>query len=229
MIKIRSLRNWLAIGCAVTVLAGGLTMIPKSSAASADTVSNGWELVKPDGSNPWDIGSNGNILNTTRSVNYDSNFLVRESEEAYGDYTVSAHFELSANTVTTSGTTSQIGLVPWYLDENNYITATIWWRNENWSGSRDDTIINLLIYGKQDGQNLQVYDGNVFARKEFTDFWVYNNGSYFSGEDQEILERPINVEGGWDFTVEKYHAGNTTIGLEGDVMRLVYTSRRRQR
>ena len=139
-------------------------MIPKSSAAAADTVSNGWELVKPDGSNPWDIGSNGNILNTTRSVNYDSNFLVRESEEAYGDYTVSAHFELSANTVTTSGTTSQIGLVPWYLDENNYITATIWWRNENWSGSRDDTIINLLIYGKQDGQNLQVYDGNVFAR-----------------------------------------------------------------
>lgn len=221
MIKIRSLRNWLAIGCAVTVLAGGLTMIPKSSAAAADTVSNGWELVKPDSSNPWDIGSNGNILNTTRSVNYDSNFLVRESEEAYGDYTVSAHFELSANTVTTSGTTSQIGLVPWYLDENNYITATIWWRNENWSGSRDDTIINLLIYGKQDGQNLQVYDGNVFARKEFTDFWVYNNGSYFSGEDQEILERPINVEGGWDFTVEKYHAGNTTIGLEGDVMRLV--------
>lgn len=220
MIKIKSLRNWLAIGCAVIALAGGLAMIPNLSAA-ADASLNGWELVKPDGSSPWNIGSDGNVLKTTRSVSYDSNFLVRESEEACGDYTVSAHFELSANTVTTPNTTSQIGLVPWYLDEDNYITATIWWRNEGWSGGRDDTIINLLIYGKQDGQNLQVYDGNAFARKEFTDFWVYNNGSYFSGEDQEILERPMNVEGGWDFTVEKYHAGNTATGLSGDVMRLI--------
>lgn len=34
MIKIKSLRNWLAIGCAVTALAGGLAMIPNLSAAA---------------------------------------------------------------------------------------------------------------------------------------------------------------------------------------------------
>lgn len=208
---------FLAVGCAVMALAGLLTLTPSLSASAEGE--DGWTVVKRDGADVWKVNGDG-TLSTLRSAEYDNNFLVRESDQAYGDYKVSAHFDVSENLATTSGAEIKLGLVPWYLDENNYITATVWWRNVDWTHSGDDKIANLLIYGKQDGHFLEIYNGSNFSQTEFSDFWVYNSVSYFSGEDQVALEQPMNIEKGWDFTVEKYHDVTMATGLDGDVLRL---------
>ena len=211
-------RFFLTVCCAVTILALFAVFTPSVSAKAE--AENGWSVVKQDGNPVWNIKQDGS-LSTVRDSDYDKNFLMRDSDQAYGDYRVSAHFEVSENLAAASGSEIKFGLVPWYLDENNYITATVWWRNVNWTGSGSDKIANLLVYGKQDGRFLKIYKGNGFERQEWTDFWVFNGYSYFSGEEQATLEQPMNVEGGWNFTVEKRQGSNTSAGINGDELKLI--------
>ena len=204
--------------CAAAVFASLAAFVPSVS-ADAKTES-GWSVVKQEGDAVWNVQDDGSV-STLRDSDYDKNFLVCDSDQAYGDYKVSAHFQVSENLAEANGSEIKLGLVPWYLDEDNYITATVWWRNVDWSGSGSDKIANLLVYGKQDGQFLKIYKGGSFERQEWTDFWVFNQYSYFSGEAQEILEQPMDIEGGWDFTVEKRQGSDTSSGIDGDELKLI--------
>lgn len=208
----------LAACCAAAIFAGLAAFVPSVS-ADAKTES-GWSVVKQEGDAVWNVQDDGSV-STLRDSDYDKNFLVCDSDQAYGDYKVSAHFQVSENLAEANGSEIKLGLVPWYLDENNYITATVWWRNVDWSGSGSDKIANLLVYGKQDGQFLKIYKEGSFERQEWTDFWVFNQYSYFSGEAQEILEQPMDIEGGWDFTVEKRQGSDTSSGIDGDELKLI--------
>lgn len=212
----KKVQSLLAVCCVAAALAGVVTFAPSVSAKT----DGGWSVVKQEGNAVWNVEDDGS-LSTLRDSDYDKNFLVLDSDQAYGDYKVSAHFDVSRNLATASGSEIKFGLVPWYLDENNYITATVWWRNVDWTGSGSDKIANLLVYGKQDGHFLEIYKGSGFEKQEWTDFWVFNGYSYFSGEAQATLEQPMDIEGGWDFTVEKSQGSNTSAGIDGDELKLI--------
>ena len=115
--KSKKICSLLAACCAVAVFAGLAAFVPSVS-ADAKTESD-WSVVKQEGDAVWNVQDDGSV-STLRDSDYDKNFLVCDSDQAYGDYKVSAHFQVSENLAEANGSEIKLGLVPWYLDENNY-------------------------------------------------------------------------------------------------------------
>lgn len=97
------------------------------------------------------VNDDGSI-STTSAENQWMQFFINNASTAKGDYTISA--DLTGTIDTPVSGENQMGIVPWYVDSQNYIVAYIAWAN--WD--RPHEARNLEITGMIDGVDLGWHD-----------------------------------------------------------------------
>ena len=101
----------------------------------------------------WSFTQDGAVNNST---NFLGNYLLRSEETAIGDYSVSTTFSGSGY----AGQEVNIGLIPWYLDAQNYVIVYLQWRE----AVLGDFQVIYFKNGKQCGTE----DGT----REWNDHWL---------------------------------------------------------
>ncbi len=141
----------------------------------------------------YDIGDTITAKSTQTTLR--GNFLINESETHLGDYTVS--ITGSAEESWPVSKSVQIGIVPWYLDSNNYILVYM-----EWSPTERPTGMRVVEFtGRIDGQNPVVYKDGGFVQSEWNDAWM-------DGANEPYA---IDPSSDWTFSVKKERsaAGDT--------------------
>lgn len=151
-------------------------------------VSEEWSLGCGSGSlsNYYTIGEDS-IVTKNNSSSMRSNFAVREDVNAIGDYTVSV-----SGTAVSSWPVSKnihIGLVPWYVDANNYLLVYMEWSNVE----RPSSMRVVEFTGRINGQNPFVYKDGSFIASEWNDAWMDG------GNSSKCVEPSSN----WTFSVSR--------------------------
>lgn len=104
-----------------------------------------------NGAAGYEVNEDGSI-STISTENQWMQFFINNSSTAKGDYTISADLTGAVNTAVPREI--QMGIVPWYVDENNYIVAYASWADWN----RASEIRCLEITGYINGEDLGWYD-----------------------------------------------------------------------
>ncbi len=118
------------------------------------------------------------VITLSSNSEKNSNFFITDQYETLGDYTV------SVSAVGTKGfpmpSTTDIGIVPWYIDSNNYIVIYL-----NWSSTdRPSELREIQITGRINGKVLPVRSGGSWTMKEWNDFWT---------DGQAVKENSVNT------------------------------------
>lgn len=213
-----------ALLCA-SCMTGGSVFLAGAEGETAASSSDDWVIVNQvegmSGTDFWTISPDGTTLTAGASVNGDAskNFAVTKDEDSVGNYSVSAHFQMTEDPVQAEGNQAKIGIVPWYLDENNYIMVNLWWRNEAWCGGNGQVLANVTMEGKQDGAYVQTWQGGSFVPAQWSDFWL-NNAVVSNPE----FRHPINYENGWDVRIVKRVSDPTVSADESGEILEVYVN-----
>lgn len=116
---------------------------------SVASFAENWRVTGTSGA--YKENADGTISTTSQNSNW-MNFYITDEYQASGDYTVSVDI---AGTIDTNVTAdAQAGIVPWYVDANNYIVVYASWA----SWDRPHEIRNLEITGFINGVDLSWYD-----------------------------------------------------------------------
>lgn len=195
--------------------------VAKEDATAAGTSANRvWETGCPfDENDWWTRNEDGSI--TSNGFNGDNSFnhFVTLDADAVGNYAISAHFDAPASNITEDGRNQQFGIVPFYLDANNYLVFNLWWRQENWLNGEEGVLCNISLTGKQNGQNINVWNNQgAFVPTWYSDIWVYDNPNFSS------IKLPIDAAGGWNVKIEK-RVGDVgwSAGVIGDII-MIYVN-----
>lgn len=95
-----------------------------------------------------------------------NNFCLTDQYDTYGDYrfTVSATGTLGLP----NEVEHDIGLIPWYIDSDNYILIYL-----NWSDSdRPSELREIQITGRVNGTQPYIRSGSSYVSKEWNDYWT---------------------------------------------------------
>ncbi len=108
----------------------------------------------------------GDEITLNSNTNKNNNFYITDQYDTYGDYSISVSaigtrgFPMEAET--------DIGLVPWYIDSDNYILVYL-----NWSDSdRPTELREIQITGRVGGEKLIVKNSGSWVQKEWNDSWT---------------------------------------------------------
>lgn len=156
---------------AASVLLGISTVQPTIKLANAfnrNAVSSPAEATwVASGADAYTIDENGVISMDNANPSKNVNFFLTDSYNAYGDYTIST---------TSKGTLSlpvsgaaDAGIVPWYVDSDNYIVIYMAWGD---GCDRPSEMRNLQITGLVDGKNPFVKKGAVWSSSQWNDVWA---------------------------------------------------------
>ncbi len=131
-------------------------------ASAAFTPSN-WRHVKVIGENTYSVSEESIISNNNREMR--NNYFVTDEYDAIGDYEISV--DIQGEMGFPNQREVQSGIVPWYIDDANYIIAYM-----NWSATeRPSQMRQIQITGRINGQNMVVWkDG--FVQGEWNDIWT---------------------------------------------------------
>lgn len=109
----------------------------------------------------------------TLNSNTDKNqgYYLTSDYDAYGDYTISATFKGTVSFPSSKET--DIGLVPWYIDSNNYVLVYMNWSNTD----RPNQLREIQITGKIGGSNLIIKgkENTTWTSKQWNDNWTDGN------------------------------------------------------
>lgn len=123
-----------------------------------------WEHVKTAGDNPYSIDGESIISNGNESMR--ANFYVSEDYNAIGEYSISC--KIQGTQVFPTPKEVQAGIVPWYVDDNNYIIAYM-----DWSATERNTEMReIQITGRINGKNMVVWKNGEFVQSEWNDIWT---------------------------------------------------------
>ncbi|MBQ8885380.1 MAG: hypothetical protein IJY62_03325 [Clostridia bacterium] len=200
---------------ALSLTAGASALL--SFEGSAEQNGREWAVVNQEGASVW--SNEGGVLTAVgANDDYHKNFYVTDDENALGNYSVSAHFEMPTNTLAGDGEVkTQIGIVPFYKDADNYLMFNLWWRQESWIANVNEILCNVTLEGKQNGQFLNVYNASgSYSPAEYSDVWVHDNSALAA------IQKKINVEEGWDITVIKRISDPTfSAPASGDIIEII--------
>ena len=137
-----------------------LTQLPSKKTILRAADSSSWKATGGDYS-----FIDGEIkLNSNFNKNH--NFFITDEFDALGDYTI------SVSAIGTRGfpmeKETDIGLVPWYIDDDNYILVYLNWSNTE----RPSELREIQITGRINGRALMVKNGSSWAQKEWNDNWT---------------------------------------------------------
>ena len=164
----------------LTILAMPFVFAKANNVTKADAVSD-WELVAPSGSNPWTHTEQGWV--NTNTAWYAGNFLVDNNTagKLYDEDLGRLYFSATAtfageHTTTELKTTQWRGIVLYYYDQNNWLTAGAkWYYSQNHSDrTNDEELTELSVLGKFNGQNYYVWHDTSWVNPEFQykDLWT---------------------------------------------------------
>lgn len=108
------------------------------------------------------IDDNDNVT-ISKAKNHKQNLVLTESKLAKGKYTVSTFIKSTAGYPNTYE--RQIGLIPWYIDENNFIV--VYAQYCNWEPRFESAMRELNIIGSIEGKDIVDTVG-------WSDFWADN-------------------------------------------------------
>lgn len=153
--------------------------------AAADLSTSNFELVHGGGSVEDYFTFEDGTITVNNYVSH-SNFAVTSSDEAIGNYTVSVS---GHGTMPYPNSKSvHIGLVPWYLDEDNFLYVYM-----EWSPSERPTGMRVVEFtGRVNGADPVVWK-NGFVQSLWNDAWMDG------GNSGNAVEESSN----WTFSVEK--------------------------
>ncbi len=147
------------------------------------TLTNTQHVLRANDSSSWsatggNYSINEGVITLSSNTVKNSNYYLTDQYNTLGDYTV------SISAVGTKGfpmsSVTDIGIVPWYIDSNNYILVYL-----NWSDSdRPSELREIQITGRINGKALAVKNGSSWTQKEWNDFWT---------DGQAIKENTLNT------------------------------------
>ena len=147
------------------------TITVKAEEASSFTDGD-WRTVK-GGTNSFKVEENTIVGGSSEWM---SNFFAKQCDEAIGNYQITIKFQ---GTMTYPNTKQvQFGIIPWYVDDNNYICSYAEWS----AASNVSGMYNFNLTGKINGNLPYRPDGSTFMAKEWDDIWMDNppNSGYAS-------------------------------------------------
>lgn len=104
--------------------------------------------------------------NTTKN----QGFYLTSSYDSYGDYTVSSTFAGTQDFPISKE--MDIGIVPWYIDSDNYVLIYMNWSNSD----RPTQLREIQITGRVGGKNLIISNGSGgWTSKQWNDVWTDGN------------------------------------------------------
>ena len=143
----------------------GVVNVASPKVASAAYTPSNWRHVKTAGENPYTFEDEGNTIAVNNNTAMRLNYLVTDEYQAIGEYEISV--DVQGTMGFPNDRETQAGIVPWYLNDNNYIIAYM-----NWSANeRPSQMRQIQITGRINGQNMVVWkDG--FVQGEWNDIWT---------------------------------------------------------
>ena len=107
-----------------------------------------------------------NVITVSNNTSKNNGFFITDQYDTLGDYTV------SVSAIGTRGfpmeRETDIGVVPWYIDNNNYILVYMNWSNSD----RPSELREIQITGRINGKALVVKSGSSWIQKEWNDHWT---------------------------------------------------------
>lgn len=107
-----------------------------------------------------------NVITVSNNTSKNNGFFITDQYDTLGDYTV------SVSAIGTRGfpmeRETDIGVVPWYIDNNNYILVYMNWSNSD----RPSELREIQITGRINGKALVVKSGSSWTQKEWNDHWT---------------------------------------------------------
>lgn len=175
-----------AITCAGLIVGSYATTNPKVAKADKEFDNASFSLAKGSG----DVGDYYNITESSIVANNNiqrANFAVRNDINAIGDYTVTIKGRGETNWPVSKGI--HIGLVPWYIDDLNYLVVYMEWSpTERPSGMRV-----VQFTGQINGKDPYVYKNGSFTSSLWNDAWMDGGNS----------SNAIAPSSEWTFSVQK--------------------------
>lgn len=110
----------------------------------------------------WEKDGNDYISNNN-SAQRENFYFVNDS--VLGNSTITA--DLKGTMTTPNSKTVHAGIVPWYLDEDNFVVVYAEWADYD----RPTDIRELQVTGKIGGNPFYIVDGNSYLQKEWNDIW----------------------------------------------------------
>ncbi len=141
----------------------GVINVTSPKVASASYNASNWHHVKSSGSNPYVIDED--TISVENNTSMRLNYLVSDEYQAIGEYEVSV--DIQGTMGFPNDYEAQAGIVPWYLDDNNYILAYMDWSNTE----RPSQMREIQITGRINGQNMVVWKEG-FVQGEWNDIWT---------------------------------------------------------
>lgn len=133
-------------------------------AEEAQVSTSTWTHVASTRPNPYTV--DGETITETGNDAMRLNYYVTPDYQAQGDYsittTIRGTMELPATKIV------QAGIIPWYVDAQNYIICYMEWSNLD----RPSQMREVQITGKIHNQNLVVWKNSSFVSSEWNDMWT---------------------------------------------------------
>ena len=128
---------------------------------------------------PYTVNENSIVGSNNSTIR--GNFLVKSSDVAIGDYEVSI---VASGTMGYPNTKSvHIGIVPWYLDDNNFLLAYMDWDpSEQTNGMRE-----LQLTGRIEGKAPYIYRDPSFVQSEWNDVWMIGDNEQYAVPENSTI------------------------------------------
>lgn len=152
---------------AFLLIAMGVGVINTSSpkVASASYNIENWRHVKVAGENPYTITEDVITVDRSKSQSMLNNFLVTDEYQAIGEYEVSV--KIQGTMTFPNDRETAAGIIPWYIDDRNYIMAYLNWADH----MRPNELREIQITGLINGRNPIVWK-NGWVEASWNDIWT---------------------------------------------------------
>lgn len=154
--------------------------------------------------NVWKVNSNN--LVSTNNTKERSNFLISSELVASGDYTITCNINGTTGFPNTKLT--HAGIVPWYVDTNNYVVIYMQWHPTD----RNTQLHQVQVTGRIDGQFLSIWKDTWDNSSEWNDCWT--DGKTIAQNSNAELKIERKFENGDSYRY-KIYINNTYIGEHG--------------
>ncbi len=114
-----------------------------------------------------------NYISNNNTAQYDKFYLL-DDVTVLGNSTITV--DLKGTMTLPNSKTVNAGVVPWYIDENNYVYVYVEWN----SGERPSDIRNIEVTGKIDGKSFYRWLDGAYVEKQWNDIWC--DGVHISAE-----------------------------------------------
>lgn len=153
------------------------------------TTTSDWQVTDRDNAGYTDLGDNGVKYDGSSNQDIDDEnnkgaFFIDTKSDATGNFTLSA--SISGAKTQDDGGYIKAGLIPWYIDEDNYVIVWVqWWEDRNGEKQMRNAEITAYIDGAFKGWQDIWCDGITIAPKDGIKLVIAKSGSTFAIEIQK--------------------------------------------